>query len=156
MKLNNIHQRGFIAITSLLIITTIAMVLAMSMLMDGISNSSLSLDSIYYEDARINAKTCLEDVILRIRQEYEFDRDLDYQISEHHSCLTTIEWGIPQVISPTKTERLVDLTIVGKGYHFERTFLYELKVVRFEVSRPDDITDYLNSVHFISINEDTD
>ena len=153
MKKNKENQRGFIAITSLLIISTIAMVLAMSMLMDGVNNATLSLDSIHYEGARINVKTCLEDTLLRLRQEEQFSQNLNYQITDRDSCSTEMQWFSPQVISPTRTERLLNLTITGVSDVFERTFRYELKVVRFEVSRPDDSVDYLNTIEFISIDE---
>ena len=56
------QPKGFIAIVSLLIITSVAMIFSMSILKDGVENASLSLSSIYYESARINSIICLEDV----------------------------------------------------------------------------------------------
>ncbi|MBU0577989.1 hypothetical protein KJ742_06590 [Patescibacteria group bacterium] len=146
-------KKGFIAIISLLIITTISMIFAMSMLKDGVDNASLSLSSIYYENARINATTCLEDTLYRIKQEEIFNEDLDYTITDEDSCTTTITWYDPQQTAPGIVERLADLEVIGVSNNFTRTFSYGLKVSRFDVNYSDGSLDYMNNIDIISIEE---
>ena len=138
---------------SLLIVTTIAMFFAMNMLLDGVNNASLSLSSIYYEDARINMNTCLEDVLLRIKQEEVFSRNLSYQITDDDSCSTTIEWFDSILISPGISERLANLEVTGISYGFTRTFRYELRIARHDINYSDGSLEYLNNIDFILISE---
>lgn len=145
--------QGFIAIVSLLIVTTIAMFFAMGMLMDGVTNASLSLSSIYYEDSRINMNICLEDVLYRIKQEEAFSLDLNYNISDDNSCSTTITWFESTPVAQGIVERLATLDVTGTSHNFSRTFRYELRVARFDVNYSDGSLDYLNNIDFISITE---
>ena len=145
--------QGFIAIVSLLIVTTIAMFFAMGMLMDGVTNASLSLSSIYYEDSRINVNICLEDVLYRIKQEETFNQNLNYNISDGNSCSTTITWFEPQQVAQGIVERLATLDVTGVSHNFSRTFRYELRVARFDVNYSDGSLDYLNNIEFVSITE---
>jgi len=151
-KLNQKPQ-GFIAIVSLLIVTTITMFFAIGMLLDGVSNASLSLSSIYYEDARINMNTCLEDFLLRLKQEEQFSQNLNYQIADENSCSTTIEWFDPTPVAPGIVERLANLEVTGVSQGFTRTFRYELRIARHDVNYSDGSLDYLNNIDFISITE---
>ena len=73
----NKRKKGFIAILSLLIIATISMIISMSLLKDGVDNAALSLYSIYYENAKMNSVICLEDTLLRIKLEDQFNKNLD-------------------------------------------------------------------------------
>ena len=150
---SNQKPQGFIAIVSLLIISTIAMFFAMNMLLDGVTNASLSLSSIYYEDARINVTTCLDDVLMRIKQEEQFNRDLSYTISDQNSCSTALQWFAPQQIAPGIVERLATLDVTSISNGFERTFRYELKVARFDVNYSDGSLDYMNNIHITSMTE---
>lgn len=129
------------------------MIFAMSMLKDGVDNASLSLSSIYYENARINATTCLEDTLYRIKQEEIFNEDLDYTITDEDSCTTTITWYDPQQTAPGIVERLADLEVIGVSNNFTRTFSYGLKVSRFDVNYSDGSLDYMNNIDIISIEE---
>ena len=150
MVIHRQKPKGFIAIVSLLIVTTISMFFAMVMLLDGVTNASLSMSSIYYEDARINMSTCLEDVLLRIKKEEVFNRNLSYQITDDDSCSTTIEWFAPAPISPGISERLANLEVTGLSYGFTRTFRYELRIARHDVNYSDGSLEYLNNIDFIS------
>ena len=147
--------RGFIAITSLLIISSVAMTFAMLMLKDGVENASLSLHSIYYDNARININVCLEDALMRIKNEEQFTRNLNYAISEYDSCSTTMEWFDPQQINPFIIERLVDVEITGASHNFTRTFNYGLKIAQHKLYKTDGSLEYLNNINVISIDEIT-
>ena len=145
--------KGFIAIVSLLIITTIAMLFAMSMLQEGVDNASLSLNSIFYEDARINAISCEEDVFLRIRQEEQFSRNLNYALSSGNSCSTTIQWFASQPLSQGITTRLATLDVTGVSNGFTRTFRYGLKIYRFDVNHSDGSLTHMNTIRVDSPQE---
>ena len=155
MSKRNKKTKGFIAIASLLIIATISIILATQILKDGVDNASLSLSSIYYEDARINASICLEDTLMRIKREDQFNENLNYTISSDESCSTTIQWGTPQQISTGLTETLVDLSVTGTAQDFSRTFDYELKIKKHDVNYTDGSLDYTNNINIISIEEIT-
>lgn len=129
------------------------MFFAIGMLMDGVNNASLSLSSIYYENARANAVTCLEDVLLRIRREEKFQRNLDYIIYEDNSCTSSIEWFAPQQIAPGIVERLVNLEVTGLSHGFTRHFNYELKLARHNVNYADGSFEYYNVIDVISETE---
>jgi len=154
-KNENKKPKGFIAIVSLLIISAVALTFAMLMLKDGVENASLSLHSIYYDDARINVNACLEDVLLRIKKEEQFSRNLNYAISSHDSCSTTMEWFDPQQINPFIIERLVEVQITGTSHNFTRTFNYGLKVAQHKLYQADGSLQYLNNINVISIDEIT-
>ena len=145
--------KGFIAMVSMLIVTGVAMFLAVGMLLDGVDSASLSVSSISYENARINTSVCLEDFLLRIKQEETFSQNLSYTISTGETCSTTITWFDPVVVSPGIQERLATLDVQGVSGNFTRTFRYELRVARFDVNHPDGSLDYLNSIEFVSITE---
>ncbi len=145
--------QGFIAIVSLLIVATIAMFFAIGMLLDGVDNASLSLSSIHYESARINANTCLEDMLIRIRQEEKFERDLDYTILDDETCQTAIEWFAPQMVAQGIVERLVSLTVTGVSHGFTRTFEYDLKISRHDVYYDDGSFEYYNVIDIVDMDE---
>ena len=145
--------KGFIAMLSVLIVTTIAMTFAISILADGIVNSSLSLNSIKYEDARTNAIVCLEDVLVRMKQEAQFNQNLNYTISTNNSCSTTITWQAEAQTAPGIKERLVDLNVTGVSDNFTRNFLYSLKMAKYDVNNSDGSLDYMNTIDFVSIAE---
>ena len=151
----NKKPEGFIAIISLLIIATISIIFAMAMLKSGVDNASLSLSSIYYENARINMNICLEDTLYRIKQEQEFSDNLNYVISDKDSCLTTIEWFEPQQVAPGIVETLADLEITGISGNFTRTYNYGLKVSRYDVNHSDGTLEYMNNIDIVSIEEIT-
>lgn len=153
MKNTTKHKRGFVAILSLLIIATIALIFSMSMLTDGISNASLSLNSIYYEDARLNSVTCLEDALLRIKKESQFNQNLNYNIFTNNSCSTSISWQGETQIKTGLTERLADLDVTGVSNGYTRKFRYSLRVAKFDVNNSDGSLKYMNSIDFISITE---
>ncbi len=147
--------KGFIAIISILIITTISMIFAMSILKSGINNATLSIDSIYYENARINVNICLEDTLYRIKQEEEFSQNLNYTISDEDSCSTTIEWYEPQLVDTGRTDTLVYLEITGISGNFTRTYDYGLKVSRYDVNYSDGTLEYMNNISINYIEEPT-
>jgi hypothetical protein len=149
----NKKPQGFIAILSLLIITTISMIFAMSMLKDGLDNASASLSSIYYENARTNVITCFEDTLLRIKKETAFSGNLDYTITDKDSCSTDIEWFSPQQIKPGVKETLVNLDITGVSNGFIRTYRYELKITKYDVNYADGNLDFMNNIDIISMQE---
>lgn len=155
MKNKSNKPKGFIAIVSLLIVATIAMIFSMLMLHDGVANANLSLNSIYYEDARINMTTCLEDVLYRIRQEEQFSQNLNYTISENNSCTSSITWYNEQNVGPGHTQRLADLDVTGVSNGFTRSFRYSLKVEKFDVNHSDGSVDYMKTIDFVSITEIT-
>ena len=147
------RPQGFIAILSLLIVATVTMFFALSILMDGVSNATLSLNSIYYEDARINVHSCIEDTLYRLRQERQFNRNLSYTIAPYNTCSTVMTWFAPHVISPQASERLVNVLVTGGSHNFIRKFLYELRVTRYTVNHPDGTYNYLNAVDYIAVTE---
>ncbi|MBU0727776.1 hypothetical protein KKA95_03765 [Patescibacteria group bacterium] len=149
----NNKPQGFIAIVSLLIITTISMIFAMSMLKDGVDNASLSLSSIFYENSRVNAVTCLEDVLYRIKGEQEFSTNLNYTITDEDSCATSIEWFTPEVVAPGITETLATLNVTGTSNTFNRNFRYQLNISRFDVNYSDGSQEYMNSIDILSVEE---
>ncbi|MBU1017969.1 hypothetical protein KKA33_02970 [Patescibacteria group bacterium] len=153
MKNTHPKPQGFIAIVSLLIVATIAMFFAIGMLLDGVNNASLSLSSIYYESARVNANTCLDDALSRIRQEEKFERNLNYSILENESCQTTIEWFAPQQIALGIVERLASLIVTGISHSFTRTFEYDLKIARHDVHYDDGAFEYYNVIDIVDMNE---
>jgi hypothetical protein len=154
-KNKNKKPKGFIAIASLLIISAVIMTFAMLMLKDGVENASLSLHSIYYDNARINVNVCLEDVLMRIKKEEQFTRNLNYTISDNDYCSVTMEWFAPQQINPFIIERLVDVKITGASHNFTRTFNYALKIAQHKLYKTDSPLEYLNNINIISINEIT-
>lgn len=146
-------QKGFIAILSLLIVATVTMFFAIAMLMDGVSNAALSLNSIYTEDARINVHTCIEDVLYRLRLEQQFNRNLSYTISEGNTCSTTMTWFPPVQVDVGTVERLVNVDVVGASRNFSRHFRYDLRVTRYTVNYPDGTYGYTNTIDYIAVNE---
>lgn len=156
MTLRKIDKsQGFIAIVSLLIITTISMIFAMTMLKDGLENATASVGGIYYENARINATTCLEDTLLRIKQESNFSRNLAYTITNEDSCSTNIEWFLPQQIKPGVAETLANLDVTGVSNGFTRQYRYELRITKYDINYPDGGLDFMNNIDIISIEEIT-
>ena len=145
--------KGFIAIASLLIVTTVSMFFAISMLKDGISNASLSLDSIFYENARANANSCLEDVLLRIKQEEEFDSGVAYAFSDQDSCLATLTWFAPFEVRFGTTERMLQIDVAGISNGFIRNFHYEASVAKYDVNYSNGNIEHMNVIDFISIDE---
>ena len=154
MQKTNTKAKGFIAIVSLLIITTISMIFAMSMLQDGVNNASLSLNSIFYENARINATICLEDVLYRIKQEEEFISNLDYTITSEDSCETSISCLTHQQVATGIVETLAILEVTGTSNSFERTFEYNLRITKYDVNHSDGTLEYMNVIDIVSIDEE--
>jgi hypothetical protein len=146
-------SKGFIAITSLLIISSITMLFAMAMLKDGLENASLSLQSIYYDNARINSNVCLEDFLYRTKKEEEFTGNLNYTISDDDSCSTSIEWFNAQQINPFIIERLANLEITGISHGFSRKFNYELKITQHKLYNTDNTIEYMNNIDINNIEE---
>ncbi|MBN2087062.1 hypothetical protein JW758_01820 [Candidatus Peregrinibacteria bacterium] len=146
MRKNKNKPKGFIAIVSILIVTTISMIFAMTILKSGVNNANLSLNSIYYENARINVNLCLEDVLYRIKLEEQFNRDLDYTITDEDSCTTDIQWFAPTQYDTGITEALVLLEITGVSGSFSRTYNYGLKVRRHDINHTDGTVQYMNNV----------
>lgn len=137
----------------MLIVATIAMLFAIGMLIDGVDNAALSLSSIYYEEARVNSISCLEDSLYRIRQEEKFEQNLDYQLSDDQACSTVIEWFPPQQVALGIVDRLANLDITGQSHGFVRTFRYELKVSRHDVHYDDGSFEYMNVIDVMSLTE---
>ena len=153
MVKKNHDNKGFIAILSLLIITTISMITAMTLLKDGVDNASLSLSSIFYENAKLNSTICVEDTLIRIKQEQQFIRNLNYTLDAGQSCSTIIQWYTPQQTAPDRWETLVDLEVTGTSSGFSRSFDYALKVERIDVNHTDGTLEYINNIDIISIEE---
>lgn len=155
--MNQINKKrkpeGFIAIASLLIVATVSFFFAISMLKDGISNSSLSLNSIFYENARANANNCLEDVLLRIKHEEEFNSGVSYVFSDQDSCLATLTWFAPFEVRFGTTERMLEIDVAGISNGFIRNFHYEARVARYDVNYSNGIVEHMNTIDFISIDE---
>ncbi|MBU1015699.1 hypothetical protein KJ657_01275 [Patescibacteria group bacterium] len=147
------HNKGFIAILSLLIITTISMIIAITLLKDGVDNAALSLSSIYYENAKLNSIICLEDSLIRIKKEEQFNQNLDYTIGAGQSCSSTIQWYPTQQTGTGRWEALVDLEVGGGSSNFTRTFDYQLKVKKITVNNTDGTIEYVNEIDIISIEE---
>jgi hypothetical protein len=150
-KINN--QKGFIALLSLLIVSTVSMFFALSILMDGVANAALSLNSLYYEDARINIHTCIEDVLMRLKLEQQFNSPLSYTVAEANTCSTVMTWFAPNQVSPGVTERLVNVLVTGVSHNFTRHFLYELRQTRYDVHQSDGSLDYMNTLDYIAVTE---
>jgi hypothetical protein len=129
------------------------MFFALSMLMDGVTNASLSLNSIYSEDARINAHTCIEDVLRRMKLEQQFNRNLNYTISPLNTCSTALQWFEEHTVAPGLHERLVNVDATGVSHGFTRTLRYELRVTRYDIPRNDGTSGNMNAIDFISVNE---
>ncbi|MFH0838352.1 MAG: hypothetical protein V1880_03755 [Patescibacteria group bacterium] len=147
------RNKGFIAILSLLIITTISMIIAITLLKDGVDNASLSLSSIYYENAKLNSTICLEDSLIRIKKEEQFNRNLDYTIETGQNCSSTIQWYPAQQTGTGRWEALVDLVVSGTSSNFTRAFSYQLKVKKITVNNTDGTLEYVNEIDIISIEE---
>jgi len=150
---NKEKPKGFIAIISLLIIATISMTIAMSILKDGVDNASLSLSSIYYENSRINAEICLEDILLRIKGVDQFSTNLSYNFGNNQTCSTTIQWYTPQQIAPGIMEVLADLTVTGTSNNFVRKFSYALKIDKHDVNYLDGSIKHTNIIDINDIEE---
>lgn len=155
MVKKSFKNKGFIAILSLLIITTISMVIAMSLLKEGVDNASLSLSSIYYENAKLNSTICVEDTLIRMKQEEQFNKNLNYTLGNGQSCSTIMQWYTPQEVGTGRWETLVDLEVSGTSGNFTRTFNYALKVKRIDVNDTDGNLNYVNNIDIISIEEIT-
>lgn len=153
IKKNLKNKNGFIAIVSLLIVTTVSMSFALRILFDGINNSSLSLNSIYYEDARINAITCYEDALVRIKREEVFDENVLYLISEDNSCSTSLSWDDPVQTAPSVLSRNLTLDSTGISNNFTRHFQYKLRIDRHDVNNTDGTLNYYNVIEIISEEE---
>lgn len=148
-------NKGFIAIVSILIIATISMIIAISLLQSGVDNASLSMYSIHYENAKMNSNICVEDTLYRIRLESQFTRNLDYELGENQGCTTDIQWYAPQPAGTGTLETLVDLTVAGTSKNFTRTFKYSLRIKTHDVNHLDGSRQYINNVNIISIEEIT-
>lgn len=144
---------GFVAIVSLLIVSTIAMFFALNMLMDGLKNSSLSLNSFNDQAARTSALICAEDLLLRLKQQEQFNENIQYNFANGDSCSATLTWFAPVSVPPHKTERLVNVDITGVSQGFSRSFRYELRVTKFNLNHADGSLNYMNTIDFIAINE---
>lgn len=153
MKFKNQKPRGFVTIVSLLIVASIAMFFALNMLLDGLENANLSTESMRYETARINALTCLEDSLLRMKQSDTFDRDLDYALSADNECSTDLTLFAEVGVLPGLTEQLATLLVTGFSQGFTRTFEYQLKIKKFDVNNSDGSLSYLKTIDFISVQE---
>lgn len=129
------------------------MIIAVSLLKDGVDNAVLSLQSIYYENAKLNATICLEDTLLRMKKEEEYTREVSYQISENQSCNTELTWYTPQQTGVGTVETLVDLKVTGISKNFSRSFNYEAKVKKFDINDVDGSLNYTNNIDIISIEE---
>lgn len=125
----------------------------MTLLKDGIDNASLSLQSIHYENAKLNSTICLEDNLIRIKMEEQFNSNLNYTIEEGQSCSSIIQWYTSQQTEPGVQETLVDLEVNGISNNFTRTFNYALKIKRFDVNHVDGTLEYINEIDIISIEE---
>jgi hypothetical protein len=147
------HSKGFIAILSLLIIATISMVIAMTLLKDGVDNASLSISSIHYENAELNSTICLEDTLIRMQMEEQFNQNLNYTLETGQSCSSIIQWYSPQQTGSGRWETLVDLEVSGTSNNFTRSFDYELKVKKSSVNYTDGTVEYINNIDIISITE---
>jgi hypothetical protein len=147
--------KGFIAIISLMIISSISLILAMSMLKRGVDNASLSLSGIYYENARINAAVCFEDAMLRIKKENKFSRNLNYEITDEDSCSTVITWGASEQISTGVVKTPAVLETTGVSDSFTRTFRYGLEIVKHNVNHSSGPLSYINIINVMSIQEQT-
>jgi len=150
---NTSKPKGFIAIISLLIIATISMTIAMAILKDGVDNASLSLSSIYYENARINAEVCLEDILLRIKMADQFSANLNYNLESGQNCSTTIQWYTPQQVATGTVEVLADLTVTGTSNNFVRSFRYGLKIDKHDVNFLDGSVQHTNVIDITSLDE---
>lgn len=152
---NNLRKKpqGFIAIVSMLIVATVAMFIAIGMLLDGVSNASLSLSSISYENARININVCLQDALIKMKQEEVYGDPISYDLMDGNSCSTAIQWFAPQQVAQGIVERLANLDVTGVSNGFTRTFRYELRVERYDVNHSDESFEYMNTIDFVSITE---
>ena len=153
MKAINQKPQGFIAIVSLLIVATVSMFIAMGMLLDGVSNASLSISSVNYETARINANTCLQEILIKIKYEETYSNPISYTLKSGDTCSATIVWFSPQQVAPGIVERLADLDVAGVSSGFTRNFRYDLRVARYDVNHSDGSFEYMNTIEFTSITE---
>lgn len=147
----NNQNKGFIAILSLLIIATISMIIAMTLLKDGIDNASLSISSVHYENAKLNSTICLEDSLIRMQMEEQFNQNLNYTLETGQSCSSIIQWYTAQQTGVGRWETLVDLEVSGTSNNFTRSFDYELKVKKISVNHTDGTVEYVNNIDIISI-----
>lgn len=149
----NKQNKGFIAILSLLIIATISIIIAMTLLKDGVDNASLSISSIHYENAKLNSTICLEDSLIRMKMEDQFNQNLNYTFDTGQSCSSNIQWYTPQQTGVGRWETLVDLEVSGTSNNFTRSFDYELKIKKTSVNQTDGSLEYVNNIDIISITE---
>ena len=145
--------KGFIAIVSMLIIAGVALFFSMRMLLDGVENANLSLSSIYYEKARFNANACLQDTLLRLTQENQFSRNLNYHFSSSDTCTTALTWGGSQSLTNGQLQRTVTLVVTGTSSTFQRKFQYGLRVTRQTINHVSGPVTYINNVHVDSLTE---
>jgi hypothetical protein len=129
------------------------MTIAMSILKDGVDNASLSLSSIYYENSRINAEICLEDILLRIKGVDQFATNLNYNLGTGQSCSTTIQWYTPQQVAPGIMQVLADLTVTGTSNNFVRKFSYGLKIDKHDVNYLDGSMKHTNVIDITDLDE---
>ena len=93
MRINQQKPKGFIAIISLLIVSTIAMFFAIGMLLDGVTNASLSASSINYETARINTNACLQEMLMKIKREEAYSDPINYTLKDGNTCSASITYS---------------------------------------------------------------
>lgn len=138
---------------SMLVVAGVATFFALNMLMDGLDNAVLSTNSVYYENARMNVLTCLEDYLLRIKKNPSFTSPLNYTISEDNTCSATSTWFPENQVSFGISEQLATLDLAGASQDFSRTFRYEIRVKKFDVHEVDGSVKFTKSIDFISVSE---
>jgi hypothetical protein len=150
---NNPKKGGFVALLSLLIVATVTMYFAFAMLMDGVNNAALSLNSIYYEDARIDAHSCIEDTLYRMKQEAQFSRNLSYTLAQGDSCSTAMTWFNPVQVKVGVSQRLVNVDVTGVSHSFTRKFRYQLRQTQYTINHADGTYGYMNNIDYIAVDE---
>ena len=147
------NEKGFVAIVSILIISTISMFFAISMLTDGINNAALSVNSLNYENAHINMSSCLDDALMRIKREAQFSGALNYNLYQGNSCSSSIIWASETPVKTGLVRRQATLDVTGVSNNFTRKFRYVLNVLKFTVNHNDGLVQYMNTINIDSITE---
>lgn len=101
-KLLGRKENGYIAFTSLLVISAITLVVATSVALLNIDSAQSSLSVNQKQTAIINTKSCAEEALVRIRDNYSYTGGT-LNLNEGSCVITATGSGISRLINITTT-----------------------------------------------------
>lgn len=103
------NQRGFIAFTSLLVVSAVALAIAVSISLLGITEASTSLGFKKGQEVLKIAEGCAEEALLRLRD------DATYDLDGAEVSLPGLDGSCTMDISDTGANRTIDITATISG-----------------------------------------